>query len=220
VQVPVDVSTDLGLDGKAAYAANKLREVAALPLALLEKESIPEEDRDVSLFVDLRYSGQELQMSIEVPSSALDAGWGGAQLRDAIDQWQEKYLRVYGEGAVWHEGMIELVNYRAVGIGRIPTPALTRGVAVEPDARADDTRRTRRIYLGGWVDAAVYRAAELSPGWSAVGPAVIEGELTTVLVGPGEDVTAGEFGDLRIKVRRDAWDGSRVAAAIGASSGA
>jgi N-methylhydantoinase A len=204
VKVAVDVAKDPDLAGKAEYAANKLREVARLPLSLLEKESIPEADREVSLFIDLRYSGQELQMSIEVPKDALDQGWSGDALRQIIDDWQQKYLRVYGEGAVWHEGTIELVNYRAVGIGRIPTPALTSREATTVDTGVD--RPTRRIYLGGWTDAAVYRSTEVHSGWSVTGPAVIEGELTTILVGDGEEVTAGKFGELRIRVRRDAWE--------------
>jgi N-methylhydantoinase A len=221
VRVPVDLTLAKSLDEEAAYAAAKLREVAALPLSLLEKESIPESARDVSLFIDLRYSGQELQMSIEVPREALEADWGGEQLRAAIERWQEKYLRVYGEGAVWHEGTIELVNYRAVGIGRLPTPALTPESIRGADADGTVSTGTRRLYLGEWVDAAVHRASELRPGWSTTGPAVIEGELTTVLVGRGETVTAGQLGELRIDVSREAWHtGARSAAAERVPAGA
>jgi N-methylhydantoinase A len=206
VKVAVDVAADPDLDSKAEYAAAKLQEVAKLPLSLLDKESIPEEDRELSLSIDLRYSGQELQMSIEVPSNTVAEGWSGESLKDAIDAWQQKYLRVYGEGAVWHEGTIELVNYRAVGIGRIPTPALTAKAAVQAEQAIDLERSTRRLYLGGWTDAEVYRSTEIHPGWTIQGPAVIEGELTTILVGDGEEVVAGQFGELRIGVRREAWD--------------
>ncbi|MDX6532565.1 MAG: hypothetical protein QOF68_309, partial [Gaiellales bacterium] len=55
-------------------------------------------------------------------------------------------------------------------------------------------------------------------GWSAVGPAVIEGELTTVLVGIDETVTAGRFGELRIAVNRDAWNRVRPRVAAGGAS--
>jgi N-methylhydantoinase A len=214
VRVPVDVASDTELDSKAAYAAQKLRDVMAMPLALLEEEGIAEGDRDVALFIDLRYSGQELQMSIEVPADAIQADWDGDALRAVVADWQEKYLRVYGQGAVWHEGLIELVNYRAVGIGRIPSPALTP--AADSDADVASAGGTRRLYLGEWVDADVYRASELGPGWSATGPAVIEGELTTVLVGVGEVVTAGRFGELRITVDKDAWNRTRSQVAAGA----
>jgi N-methylhydantoinase A len=219
VRVPVDLASDTDLDSKATYAADKLRDVMAMPLALLENEGIAAEDRDVSLFVDLRYSGQELQMSIEVPQTALDDSWDGEALRKVIEAWQDKYLRVYGEGAVWHEGMIELVNYRAVGIGRIPSPPLTPGVDADDGAEElIPAHGTRRIYLGDWVDADVYRASELNPGWTAVGPAVIEGELTTVLVGIDETVTAGRFGELRIAVNKDAWNRVRPRVAAGGAS--
>jgi N-methylhydantoinase A len=213
VRVPVDVASDTELDAKAAYAAQKLRDVMAMPLALLEEEGIAAADRDVALFIDLRYSGQELQMSIEVPADAIQGDWDGDALRAVVADWQEKYLRVYGEGAVWHEGMIELVNYRAVGIGRIPSPALTPGADADGDVAV---RGTRRIYLGEWVEADGYRASELAAGWSASGPAVLEGELTTVLVGVDEVVTAGRFGELRITVDKDAWNRTRAQVAAGA----
>lgn len=210
VKVPVDVTTATDLDVKAAYAAGKLREVSALPLSLLEAEGVPEDEREFSLFIDLRYSGQELQMSIEVPVAAIQGDWSGDALSAVIQAWQAKYLRVYGQGAVWHEGLIELVNYRAVGIGRIPTPALVPS----PALAAGETiapRGTRRVFLGEWFDADVYRASELRPGWAAKGPAVIEGELTTVLVGVGEQATAGSFGEIRIAVERAAWQPPRPA---------
>lgn len=207
VRVPVDVADDPDLDRKAAYVAETLRDVMAMPLALLREEGVPPEDSDVALFMDMRYSGQELQLPIEVSPDAVEGTWSGAALHDVVADWKAKYLRVYGEGAAWHEGTIELVNYRAVGIGRIPSPTL--GESLGGSRTEAKPRGSRPVYLGEWIDAQIYRASELTPGWSAEGPAVIEGALTTVLIRPGEVVEAGRVGELRIRVNRETWQERR-----------
>jgi N-methylhydantoinase A/oxoprolinase/acetone carboxylase beta subunit/N-methylhydantoinase B/oxoprolinase/acetone carboxylase alpha subunit len=197
VHVPVEGASAELLEEKSTYVAERLRDAAKLPLALLEEENVAEADRDVALYLDLRYSGQELQLSVAIPYEAIQGDWSGAQLGEAIAEWKDKYVRVYGEGAVWHEGTIELINYRAVGVGKIPSPDL----AARPDAEAGATSATgekRRIYLGEWLEAEVHRATALATGVVIEGPAVIEGELTTVLVGPGETAAADQYGNLRL----------------------
>jgi 5-oxoprolinase (ATP-hydrolysing) len=221
VQVPVEGATDELLEEKAAYVVKRLADAAQMPLDLLAEESVPEENREVALYVDLRYSGQELQLPVDVPYSAIRDGWSGEALRAVIEDWKAKYVRVYGEGAVWHEGTIEVINYRAVGVGKIPSPDL----AAKPDAESDEVSTTgghRRVYLGEWVDAAVHTATTLARGVVVEGPAVIEGQLTTVLVGPGETAVADEYGNLRVTPSKDAWriadDAPAEAAAAGNGS--
>jgi N-methylhydantoinase A/oxoprolinase/acetone carboxylase beta subunit/N-methylhydantoinase B/oxoprolinase/acetone carboxylase alpha subunit len=204
VQVPVEGATDELLEEKSSYVVERLKDAAQMPLDLLAEESVAEENREVALYIDLRYSGQELQLPVDIPYSAILEGWSGAALRQVIEEWKQKYVRVYGEGAVWHEGTIELINYRAVGVGRIPSPDL----AAKPDPESDEvsaTGRSRRIYLGEWMEAEVHTATTLARGVVVEGPAVIEGQLTTVLVGPGETAVADEYGNLRVKPSQDAW---------------
>jgi N-methylhydantoinase A/oxoprolinase/acetone carboxylase beta subunit/N-methylhydantoinase B/oxoprolinase/acetone carboxylase alpha subunit len=203
VKIPVENATPELLDGHAEFVAGRLRDAAELPLKLLEEENVAQEDRDVALYIDMRYSGQELQLSVDVSYAEVLDGFSGAQLGAALDEWKAKYIRVYGEGAVWHEGTIELINYRAVGVGRIASPDL----AARPDPESDATSATgerRRIYLGEWHDAAVHQAVKLVAGVTIEGPAVIEGALTTVLVGPGETAVADPYGNLRI-TPSDQW---------------
>ena len=48
----------------------------------------------------------------------------------------------------------------------------------------------RDVYLKVWTAADVYRFAELAPGQTVDGPAVIESDSTTVLLRPGDRATA------------------------------
>ncbi|HKP16957.1 MAG TPA: hydantoinase/oxoprolinase family protein [Gaiellaceae bacterium] len=201
VSVPLDGTPALA--GEAAHVAERLRLVSTWPLQLLEREQVPLENRELALYVDLRYSGQELQLAIEVPPPAAEGEFAGEDLRRVVAAWEEKYVRVYGEGAAWSEGSIEIVNYRAVGIGRIdppvlaPRPPAANGGGAQPIA-------TRRLYLGDWVDAAVHRLEDVARGVELSGPAAVTGELTTVLLGPGDTASVDGFGHLHL-VPGDGW---------------
>jgi N-methylhydantoinase A len=201
VRISAEDPSEKELAEGAKYIVAKLREVAALPLELLEKEGVAPEDRSVSLYVDFRYSGQELELSHDVPAEAIEGDWSGAEFGALVDSWKEKYVRVYGDGAVWHEGSLELNNYRAVGVGRIPSPDLVEGEYLSGDHGAEVG--TRQIYLGEWLDAKVYPVGSMKPGVEITGPAVIEGELTTVLVGPKETAKADGFGNLLLVPDRE-----------------
>jgi N-methylhydantoinase A/oxoprolinase/acetone carboxylase beta subunit len=120
-----------------------------------------------------------------------------------VAAWEEKYARVYGDGAVWSEGSIEIVNYRAVGIGRIDPPLLAARSGTANGAGATPVAR-RRLYLGEWVDAAVHRLEDLPRGVEVSGPAAIAGALTTVLLGPGDTASVDGFGHLHLRPG-DGW---------------
>jgi N-methylhydantoinase A len=58
----------------------------------------------------------------------------------------------------------------------------------------------RRIYLGEWIPAPVYRFDALAPAQRVAGPAVIESAMTTVLLRPGDAATVTAQGWLDIAV--------------------
>lgn len=179
------------LEEQAAYISTQLRAVAALPSALLEREAVAVDRREIHLSLDIRYAGQVLELSTNLPPGVLAQGLGGEGLRSVLDDWLGKYKRVYGDGAAWTEGQLEVINYRAVGVGRIDPlqiPALV-GAAGGPRTR-------RRIYLGHWFDAEVWNAAAIYPGAQIEGPALISDELRTVVVGPGDRAEIDTYGNL------------------------
>ena len=169
-----------------AYASDR-------PLELLRRERIDLAERELSLSIDMRYAGQELELPIEIPATFTEQGTV-EELAATVRAWQEKYAQVYGEGAVWSDGAIELIHYRAIAVGRLDTVPESNGngnaaaVAIEP-------RGSREIYLGEPLQADVYVAEDLVPGAEIAGPAVVEGELTTVVLAPGDKLEADESGN-------------------------
>jgi N-methylhydantoinase A len=90
-----------------------------------------------------------------------------------------------------------LVNARTAVIGVLsalpqePAPAVSSPAA---------PRTERRIWLGGWVGAPVWDFAALAPAQVLTGPAIIEAEMTTVLLRPGDRAAVTPLGWLDIAV--------------------
>jgi N-methylhydantoinase A len=186
-----------GLDEKARYVSDRLRAVATRPMQLLEAENVPAERRAVQLFLDLRFSGQVLELSISVAPEMLERDMRSDELRALLEEWIGKYKRVYGAAAAWTKGVIEVINYRAIGVGRIDPPQV-HDLQGKSQERRDGKVATRKIYLGEWMDAEVWDAAHVWPGLTVTGPALLQSELRTVLAGPGDVVTVDRRGHLLI----------------------
>ena len=59
-------------------------------------------------------------------------------------------------------------------------------------------RTTRRAFFGAWREVPVYALDALQPGHAFDGPAIVEAETTTVIVGAGDQVTVNAMGWLDI----------------------
>lgn len=203
VKVPVEFDA-ASLDGLASEVQALLEKAARVPMDLLEEEGVPDEQRELRLSMDMRYAGQLLELGVEFPAALLGAGVTGEILERLVTAWSEKYRAVYGDGAVWSGGSIEIFNYRAIGIGRIESPNI-RAATAGDDADAGARTATRPVYLGQWIDVVRVTFSEAVVGGGVDGPAVIDGPLGTVLLGPGDRASTGPAGALRISVDRDAW---------------
>ncbi|MDO8211647.1 hydantoinase/oxoprolinase family protein [Conexibacter sp. CPCC 206217] len=219
VRFPIDGANVVVDATHTEHVRERLAGASERPQRLLDREQVDLAARELSLFVDMRYSGQELQLSIEVPTALLDGDAPDDALEQIVAAWRRKYDQVYGAGASWSEGAIEIVNYRAVAVGRL-TPVQAVGAAgavgaangngrahaagagagasspvLAPERREPAPSGSREVYLGGWLTADAYVQSELMPGDVVRGPAVIDGELTTTVLGAGDELTVAATGD-------------------------
>ena len=61
----------------------------------------------------------------------------------------------------------------------------------------------RCVYFGpghGWLDTPIYRRAQLPPGRSITGPAIVEEMSATVVMQPGQTLTVDPIGNLVIAI--------------------
>jgi N-methylhydantoinase A len=82
-------------------------------------------------------------------------------------------------------------------IGHLSVPPAEPQIAIRPAARP---RRRQAIYGEHSTDAAVYALDAMAPGQEIAGPALIETETTTVLVGAGDRATVTPTGWIDIAV--------------------
>ena len=145
---------------------------------------------------DMRYVGQSFELTPALTAEDL-ADETGARLRAAF---LGVYERIYGHKD--ESAAIEVLDVRLAAVGVNPRPRL--GEALEAPSRPPPPARQRTVFIAGSEQpAAVYQRAELAPGFSFTGPAIVEQYDTTVFVTPGFAVTVDASGNL-IGEMRDA----------------
>jgi N-methylhydantoinase A len=129
--------------------------------------------------VELRYPGQQ---------SSLRVAAGG----DVRAAFEALYESLYGH--VQPGGVVEITGLHVAAIGRLPVMARSHR---EPVAAPPAPLRRQRMWIDpacGHADVPVYRGADLAPGHTIPGPAIVEERTTTVVVLPGDllGVTPGD----------------------------
>ena len=138
-------------------------------------------------YADVRYAGQSFDVATALPDMP--------SLQDVAHSFHAEHRQRFGHA---HPGAeIEIIALRLRVRGMLPAP----GAVPQPDARASlPIRRERRLrFNGAWHPAPVLSWAELQPGWTGHGPAVIEQSTATVIVPPRFAIQIGPFGDLLLQ---------------------
>jgi N-methylhydantoinase A len=170
------------LDGPALAAA--VAGVRDAALAELAATGVPGEPV-VEIDALMRYR-EQLMHSLEIPVSP--SADGGTLLAD----FDKEYVRRYGDGGTALFQAVEVFALRA----RVSVPA---GIPIaRPGLMASAEPEQAGVYWPGhgWTSTDVHRGA---PGGTVTGPALIELAHTTVAVPHGASLSAGRFGELRLK---------------------
>jgi N-methylhydantoinase A len=142
--------------------------------SLLEQDGVPEGRRELAVSADLRYHGQAFELVVPWVDAAADVA--------ALARLSEGFHTLHRQRFSYAnpDDAVEIVTVRVTAIGRLATveetlpdkPTERRGVSSRP------------MFIGGaWRSVDVHRRRELDG--AIVGPALIEEEYTTVLVGDG-----------------------------------
>ncbi|WP_025850506.1 hydantoinase/oxoprolinase family protein [Paenibacillus ehimensis] len=163
--------------------------------AMLEKEGIPEPKRRYVLGLDLRFKGQNYELTLPVEWSELtDDGVQGI-----LTRFHEQHEKHYGYSN--RSGVIEFVNYRVTALGELPKAALRR--TEESGSRSVQPTSRREVYFAetdrpGYYDTPIYQRSELVPGDRLAGPAIIEQMDSTILILPGQTASVDPYRNLVI----------------------
>jgi N-methylhydantoinase A len=149
--------------------------------AWFAQEGIAPEARRLHRSVDMRYAGQNYELSIPLPPGE----WGPATLPALAEGFAQAHQRMYGFIAA--EEPVQLVTFRIEAIGGVRQAVLRPRPLTGPDATGAlaDERQVWLPEAGGAVTLPVYARERLAPGNMLAGPAIIEQMDSTTVVLPG-----------------------------------
>ncbi len=181
----------------AAAINAMLADLKARGTADLAADDVAPADRRFRFALDMRHKGQINEVEVELDGEAV-----AARAVEALhEEFRRRYEALYGRGAALPGAQLEIVTYRCRASGETPKPLLTaadRTIAtVENDAR----RPARSIYWAEWgrrAETPIYDGARLEPGNRIEGPAVIDTEVTTVVIHPEQTLTVDAYSNFEI----------------------
>jgi N-methylhydantoinase A len=163
--------------------------------AWLERESVPPAHRRIQRSFDMRYLGQNFELTVAAAPAAGDDG------RDALRRaFLAEHERVYGYAA--EDEPVQVVAFRVTALGE-PAPLAHPPLGPAPRPQADAARAGERaVYFEetrGFAPTPLYRRERLLAGHRLAGPAVVEQMDATTVILPGQTAIVDERGNLLIR---------------------
>ncbi len=173
-------------DIQPAQAREVLTSLGGEAKSWLREEGIDEQHQEIHYEADVRYFRQGYEFALEIDPLALDNGG----IQDIQDRFGVIHERLYGFKL---EAPVELVNLRAVGIGRVVKIEFPRFDKGDADASAAVLDRQRVYFDGNFHSANVYDRTLLLAGHRIPGPAVITQRDSTTVIHPGHVGEVDEY---------------------------
>lgn len=158
----------------------------------LDREEMPAGQREVQATVDMRYVGQNYELSIPLNKPRVDA----SDLPSILEAFHQEHDRAYGFAAPGEPA--QFVTCRIEARGLVAHPEFPRLDKAADPATPDGTRRVYLTELGDWQEVPIYQRSSLLAGHAFAGPAIIEQMDSTTLVLPGQQVEIDPAGNLII----------------------
>jgi len=164
------------------YAKNFAPLIAEVTAVLKQAGTDPAEIH-LTRSMDMRYEGQGYEVEVAVA--------------EAPDGLAEKFTAAYGSlfSSVLLDEPVEIVNWKVEGSGPSPVAGIQRGFTM-PSSQAGGVRAgSRQVYvpeLARMSTVAVYDRYQLQSGATITGPAIIEEQESTLVVGQGDLVSVDE----------------------------
>jgi len=160
-------------------------------------ENVSMDGRELVRRVEMRYAGQNFELSVELPQGSQITV---STIDSIVTAFGDAHERVYGYRS--DESPVEVVTFRVQASGRASKIELHVSSMATEDVSAAIVDR-RDIYFDaekGYIQSLVYDRGLLRPGNTFNGPAVIEQMDTTTVLLPGDVATVDPYRNLIIDV--------------------
>lgn len=185
-------------DATASLIESTFRDLEALGECALEADGSAAKDRQLLRRLDMRYFGQGGH-SVSVP---LERGRFTEKQRERLEaSFHQLHQSTYGHRT---DEPVQIVHFRVQALGRVEKPEM-KPIRTGGEDASHAIKQRRNVYwreLNGATPWPVYDRSRLLSGNRFTGPAIVEEPTATTVVGPGDKVTVGVYGDLIIDVAR------------------
>ena len=147
-----------------------------------DAEAIDKERRTVTRTAEMRYAGQNYELSVEVPDTTVTE----QSIEIMRKQFEAAHLRLYGY--LLSGEPIQIVTSRVQAIATVPRAEFTSTTVSGGDSGSaiNGSRSTYFTERGDFVETPIYDRNLLKPGMEFSGPAIVEQMDTTTLIVPGD----------------------------------
>jgi len=162
--------------------------------AELEVQGVPMEAVKFERYVDMRFRPQIFDLSVDVQTFPLTPPAVDA----LVEHFMESYEARFGSGSAFRTAGIDMSAFRLVATAKLERVEQNGEVAIGDSVMTPVA--TRKLYEnGGWLDAAIFDEGAVKAGGTITGPAIVELNDTTIVVGPGQTATVDGFLNIIIK---------------------
>lgn len=160
----------------------------------LEGQGVPVDEVRFERYVDMRFRPQIYDLSVDVQQYPLTP----AGVDALVEHFIESYEARFGSGSSFRTAGIDMSAFRLVAISKLNRIEQS-GEATHSDSLMTPVN-SRRIYeAGAWHDAAVYDERSVKAGGTIPGPAIVELDDTTMVVGPTQTANVDKYLNIIIK---------------------
>ncbi len=145
----------------------------------LTKDGFAEKDIHITRTLDMRYTGQVHECTVEVDAFDITP----SSISTLVEAFHERHeeLYMYSES----HSAIEVVNVESTIVGRVERPErMKQSKGNGADAAKTGSRKVVFSSDGARIETPIYDGSKLGAGDHIQGPAVIEEETTTLVIDP------------------------------------
>ncbi|MFO1350884.1 MAG: hydantoinase/oxoprolinase family protein [Gammaproteobacteria bacterium] len=159
----------------------------------LAAEGLPVEQARFSLELDMLYGGL---VNVKRSASPLLSIHNEADVKAIYDEFEREFSAAFSPLVVNRPGGVYLDNFVLKATVATPKPVMEAYPLGPADPKSAYTG-SRKAYWPAqkqWLDTARYEYEKMQPGQRVIGPAVIEGELTTIVLPPRHEFQIDRYG--------------------------
>jgi len=162
----------------------------------LKEDKVDEKEMVLQWSADMRYDGQSWELNIPIKHTST---LGPREMKEIEASFHEAHQRAYSYSNAGE--MLEFVNLRVSAIGKNPELTLSK-YPPSPTPLSQALKERRTVWLeNGPAEIPIYDREKLGVGTSVDGPCLVEEDINTIFVPPGDKGLVDEYKNFIVSIQ-------------------